>query len=202
MKSLVARLILFLAFGATAVLATITFRHSGAAVLGVVVITYLCVLVLVLATMLNYPRQSHQAMVNEYADELEAKNLLTSIDYFVDRAFRVEARHEEEGPHYFLELRGGGVLHLSGTYLYDYEPVPNAAPRHFPCTRFTLRRHAELGYVVDILCGGIIIEPEIEAPPFSDEDVAAHRIPEDGAILRHRTFDQLRRERTLLRSAD
>jgi hypothetical protein len=194
-KSFLARLILYFAFGATAVAAMITFRHSGAAVLVVVVLTYLAVLVLVLAILLNYPRLSLQAAVNEFADDLEKQNLLVSCDFLADRAFRVEARKEEAGPHYFLELDDGSVLHLNGTYLYDYEPIPGSVPRHFPCTRFTVRRHVELGYVVDILCSGIIIEPEIEAPAFSEADFTADRVPPDGAILRDRSFEQIRRER-------
>lgn len=195
MKSLLVRLILLLAFGATAVAAMITFRHAHIGVLALVVLTYLSVLVLVLAILLNYPRMPHKAMVNDYADELEARDLLHCTSFRADRAFRV-AELTDEGPHYFLELEeGGGILHLCGPYLYDYEPSKSSV-RYFPCTRFTVRRHAELGYVVDILCDGIIIEPEVDAPPFTAEEFQAHRVPEDGAVLRGISFDQLRRERT------
>jgi hypothetical protein len=193
MKSFLARLILCLAFGASAVAGLIAFRHAGFGVLAVVVLTYLCVLVLVIAILLNYPRLPHQAMVNDYADELEARNLLISKSYRADRAFRV-AEFQEGGPHYFLELEDGGILHLCGLYLYDYEPGPSSL-RHFPCTQFTVRRHAEDGYVVDLICEGIVIEPEAEAPAFSVQDFEANRVPEDGAILHGLSFDQLRLER-------
>jgi hypothetical protein len=195
MKSLLARLILSLAFGATAVAAMITFRHAGIGVLAIVVLTYLCVLVLVLAILLNYPRLPHQAMVNDFADELEARNLLQCTSFRADRAFRV-GEFGDRGPHYFLELEdGGGILHLCGTYLYDYEPSPDSL-RHFPCTQFTVRRHAEAGYVVDVTCGGIVIEPEVEAPPYSAQEFEANHVPEDGAILHDISFEVLRLERT------
>jgi hypothetical protein len=187
------RVIIQLAFVASAVGGIITLRHSGPVVILIAIFTYISVLVITLAAMLNYPRMQREALVSEYADELASKNLLVCTSYQVDRAFRVAAREEGEGPHYFLELENGaGVLHLCGAYLYDYEPI-NGAQRHFPCTSFTIRRHAEVGMVVDILCGGLVIEPEVDAPPFTDEET--HKVPEDGQILRPKSFDHLRRER-------
>ncbi len=152
------------------------------AVAMVVIFTYLSVLIVVMAIILNYPRLPRQAMVNNFADELEARGLLVCSSFRADRAFRVD-EFNEEGPHYFLELEdGGGILHLCGQYLYAYEPF-DGSRRHFPCTEFTVRRHAELGYVVDLICGGLIIEPEVEAPPYGEQDFKQRRVPEDGAIL-------------------
>jgi hypothetical protein len=183
-----------LGFVASAIGGIITLRHAGLVVIVIAIFTYLSVLAVVLAAMLNYPRMPRQTAMAEFADELEAQNLLASTSYQVDRAFRV-AGHEDEGPHYFLELEdNAGVLHLCGSYLYDYEPIDGAL-RQFPCTRFTVRRHAEIGYVVDIVCGGIIIEPEVEAPPFTLEELEEHKVPGDGEILHKVNFDQLRRER-------
>ncbi len=196
MKVFLVRVVLYLAFGFTAIAALIAFRHAGLRVISMVALMYIAVLVLVLAILLNYPRSPRIATVNAFADELEEKGLLVGTDFLAERAFRVEARSDQCGPHYILKLEDGGVLHLCGTYLYDYEPVPGVAPRHFPCTRFTIRRHAELGYVVDILCGGIIIEPEVEAPAFPDADFLAGRVPADGALLAQADFDRLREERT------
>jgi hypothetical protein len=194
MKGILARAALFVAFAVSAVGVVITFRHAGFAVLGVVVVSYMSVLVLVLAIVLNYPRQSHLAVVNEFADELEARGLLVYSSYRADRAFRVEALGED-GPHYFLELENNeGVLHLNGVYLYDYEPGPQSV-RHFPCTEFTMRTHAMEGYVVDLLCGGLVIEPESEAPPFAEEDFVQGRVPADGEILSGVTYDELRTQR-------
>jgi hypothetical protein len=174
----------------------VTFRHAGVGVLAVVVLTYLSVLILVMAVMLTSPRMPRRTMVNDFADELEARNLLVSTSFRADRAFRAD-EFKEEGPHYFLELEEGSILHLSGNYLYNYEPI-DGSPRHFPCTQFAVRRHIEFGYVVDLICGGVVIEPEVEAPPFSARDFAQRLVPDDGAILRGIHFDQLRDERTKL----
>jgi len=84
----------------------------------------------------------------------------------------------------FVAAGGGGV----------FRPI-DGAQRHFPCTQFTVRRHAELGYVVDILCGGLVIEPEVEAPPYTARDFANRVVPADGAILQNLNFDQLRQQR-------
>jgi hypothetical protein len=194
MKSLLVRLIIQAAFAATAVAALITFRHASLGVLAFVILTYLSVLVLVMAIMLNYPRLPRQAIVNDFAYELEARNLLVCTSYHADRAFRVE-EFAEEGPHYFLELEAGGILHLSGKYLYDYEPLEGSL-RHFPCTQFTLRCHAEVGYVVDLICGGLVIEPEVEAPAYSADDFTQQRVPEDQVILSDVSYDRLLLERT------
>ena len=194
MKSLLLRLIIALGFTASAVVAFVVFRHAGFAVNLLVLFTYLSVLIVVIAVILNYPRLPRQAMVNDFADQLEAQNLLQSTSFVADRAFRAD-EFAEEGPHYFLELEdGSGVLHLSGAYLYNYEPI-DGSPRLFPCTHFTVRRHAELGYVVDLICGGLVIEPEVEAPPYTVRDIEEHGVPADGEILHGISFDQLQRER-------
>jgi hypothetical protein len=192
-RSFVLRFIIHAGFAAGAVAAFIAFRHAGIGVLAIVILAYLSVLIVVMAVMLNYPRLPRQAVVNDFADELEAQKLLVSTSFRVDRAFRV-GELGEAGPHYFLELEDGGILHLSGNYLYDYEPI-DGAPRHFPCTEFTVRRHAEIGYVVDLICGGLVIEPEVEAPPYTVRDIEEHGIPADGEILHGISFDQLQRER-------
>ena len=73
--------------------------------------------------------------------------------------------------------------------------------RYFPCTHFTVRRHAQLGHAVDILCDGLVIEPEAEAPSYLPNDFAGGYVPDDGEILRHITFDQLLEQRTRLRQS-
>jgi hypothetical protein len=191
---LLLRLFFLLALVVLALAAFIALRHFGVAVAFVVIFTYLSVLIIVMAIILNHPRLPRQDLVNDFADELEAQGLLVLTSFRADRAFRVD-EFSQEGPHYFLELDAGGVLHLSGRYLYDYEPV-KGLPRRFPCTQFTLRRHAEVGYVVDLICGGIVIEPEVEAPPYSAQDFDLYRVPADGVILDDLTFDQLRLQRT------
>lgn len=174
-----------------------TFRHAGMAVGIVVAFTYLSILIVVIAIILNYPRLPRQAVVNDFADALEARGLLACRSFRADHAFRVD-EFKEEGPHYFLELEDGDILHLCGQYLYAYEPF-DGSPRHFPCTEFTVRRHAEEGYVVDLICGGLIIEPEVEAPPYGEQDFKMRRVPEDGVILHNVDFNELRNERTAFR---
>jgi hypothetical protein len=195
---LLLRLIIALGFAAGAVAAFVAFRHAGFAVNLLVLFTYLSVLIVAIAFMLNYPSLPRQVKVSDLAVKLESKNLLQSTSFTADRAFRVD-EFADEGPHYFLELENGsGILHLSGTYLYRYEPI-DGSPRHFPCTHFTVRRHAELGHVVDLVCGGLVIEPEIEAPPYSKMDFKRRLVPKEGEILRDVDFDALMRERTEFR---
>lgn len=199
MKSLLFRLIVTLGFAVSGVAAFVAFRHAGIAVLTLILFTYLSVLIVVLAIILNYPRLPRSSIVNELADELEAQNLLQSTTFVADRAFRVDGR-AGKGSHYFLELENGaGILHLCGSYLLEYEPI-DGSPRCFPCTNFTVRRHAALGYVVDLICGGLIIEPEDEAPPYSEADFTRRLVPEDGDILHDIDFDHLRQQRTSVRA--
>jgi len=129
--------------------------------------------------------------------ELDALGQLESASFRATRAFGVE-ESEDEGLHYFLELADGRVLFLSGQYLYDYEPIsddPDAnQSRSFPCTEFTVRRHKAEGYVLDILRGGAVLEPEVVAPPFSRSAWRTKRVPEDGQLIADTTYDELKRE--------
>jgi len=155
-----------------------------------VIFFYLAAVMAAIAFLLDYPRMPPQPRISEETAELEQRNLLVGTPYIADRAFRVHEAADDDGPHYFLELEGGGVLHLCGAYLYQYEPA-KGVPRYFPCTRFTVRRHAEGGQVVDLLCGGFVIEPEIEAPPFHARDFARGLVPDDGEVLQEPGFEEL-----------
>ena len=182
-------LIAGVAFASAAFALLKLFYHAGLGIIAGVAFVYLSALMLTIANLLDYPRLPRHPRTNEVANDLERRNLLVYTHYRIERAFRV-AELNGEGPHYFLGLENGGILHLSGPYLYNYEPG-DGPMRYFPCTHFTVRRHAQLGHVVDILCDGLVIEPEAEAPPFSPSDFARGFVPEDGEILRHTTFDQL-----------
>ena len=85
-------------------------------------------------------------------------------------------------------------------YLYDYEPISDDPelnqPRSFPCTEFTVRRHKKDGYVVDIVGGGTVLEPEVMAPAFGNKVWRAKRIPEDGQVITSASYDDLKREHT------
>ena len=129
--------------------------------------------------------------------ELEAAGQLESTTFRATRAFGVE-ESEDEGLHYFLELADGRVLFLSGQYLYDYEPISDDPdvnqPRSFPCTEFTVRRHRAERYVVEIVRGGAVLEPEVIGPPFGRQAWRAKRVPEDGQVIADATYDALKRE--------
>jgi hypothetical protein len=136
---------------------------------------------------------------NDYVQDLERKGLLVSTGYRARRAFQVE-EFEDEGSHYFIELEDGAVLYLCGQYLYEYEPIDDdpelKQERRFPCSEFTVRRNRKKGFVVDILCGGTVIEPEIMAPHFSKADFRNDRIPGDGDVITDLSYDQIKFERT------
>ncbi len=87
------------------------------------------------------------------------------------------------------------MLYLNGQYLYDYkeiddDPELNRATQ-FPCTDFTLRRHRDTRFIVDIVCRGTLVEPEII---FTVEQIGLlfqGRELRDGEILSEMTFDAL-----------
>jgi len=133
----------------------------------------------------------------EYMKELEAKGLLLTESFQARRAFQVE-EFEDEGSHYFIELDDGSVLYLSGQYLCDFEAIDDDPelnqPRQFPCTSFTLIRHKEAGFVMDILCSGEVLEPESIAPSFNKDDWR-RGIPEDGERITTTTYDEIKAQR-------
>ena len=51
------------------------------------------------------------------------------------------------------------------------------------------------GFVVDILCGGPVIGPDMLAPPFSEADFQNDRVPENGAVISDLSYDQIKFER-------
>lgn len=139
------------------------------------------------------PRRSEEEEINE----LKQQGLLVSEQFSATRAFAVE-EFEDEGSHYYIELRDGRTLYLNGQYLYDYEPIEDDPefnrPRKLPCTEFTVFRHKKDGYVVNIECTGAVLEPEVEAPPFG-KDVWKQGPPEDGDIFAEPTYDQVKVQR-------
>lgn len=148
-------------------------------------------------------RPSSGKSQNDYIRELEQNGLLVPTGYRAKRAFQVE-EFEDEGSQYFIELEDGDVLFLCGQYLYEYEPIDDDPElnqqRRFPCSEFTVRRHRQKGFVVDILCGGAVIEPEILAPHFSEADFQNDRAPEDGEIISNLSYDQIKFERARVAS--
>jgi hypothetical protein len=129
-------------------------------------------------------------------EDLEKQDLLIREKFDATRAFQVE-EFEDEGTQYFVELKNGSVLFLCGQYLYGYEPMGDAPklkqPRKFPCTEFTILRDKRDGLIVDVVCGGKVIEPEGEAPHFTEADYESGRLPEDGQIISDRRYDEIKR---------
>src|SRR5215510_10738896 len=153
-----------------------------------------CALVLFAMPLVREPKSPDRV-----AKELEAKGLLQSNSYRAHRAFRVEqpdGRFEHFGPHYYIELQDGKVLHLNGDYLVFYEPetwLAQGRPRRFPCTEFTIRRHKWDESLIDIVCGGEVLEPEVNAPPFQEWE--ADQVPGDEEVIENKTYSELKAER-------
>jgi len=57
-----------------------------------------------------------------------------------------------------------------------------------------VRRHKKEGYVVEILCGGTVLEPEVMAASFGKKVWQRNRVPEDGRVITDTTYDQLNRQ--------
>jgi len=132
--------------------------------------------------------------LDEQIAELEQQDLLESTSFQAQRAFAVE-EGEDEGSSYFLELTDGRVLFLTGQYLYDYEPDEHEQrSRAFPCSEFSIRRHKTERYVVDVRCGGSVLEPEAIVRPFTTETWDEGRVPGDGEVITSMTYDAIKRE--------
>ena len=131
--------------------------------------------------------------------EWEAQGMLIIEDFQATRAFEVE--ESDEGPHFFLELQDGSVLYLNGQYLDPYvypedgdddsaEEIPL-----FPCTEFTIKRHRQKGWVVELLCHGQLLEAEILDFSFWESDYWSSwdDFPfQDGKRITNRTYNQLK----------
>jgi hypothetical protein len=132
-------------------------------------------------------------------EELEAQGLVVSQDFQAIRAFEVE-EFEDEGQHYFIELADGSVLFLTGQYFYDITMMngdtEDAKSGAFPTTEFTIKRHKVEGHVVDVICRGRLLKPEVVAKPFGPEILERDGIPEDGAIIRDKTYDAIKAQHT------
>lgn len=130
-------------------------------------------------------------------EELDAAGLVSRQKFRALRCFAVEER-EDEGLHFYLELADRRVLFLSGQYLYDYQAIRDDPelnrPASFPCEKFEILRHKGKGHVLALVPEGKVLVPECQAPPFSSRDFK-RGMPEDGAILADKTFEELKRAR-------
>ncbi len=126
----------------------------------------------------------------DIARKLDEQGLLTRETLKAARVFDVSDFDDDEGPNYFLELEDGGVLFLTGFYLYRLRPSVESTGT-FPCTEFTLQRDKVKGQVVDIVCAGVPLPPVVISAPLYDVDFKPGAVPADGEIIRDRTYDEL-----------
>lgn len=128
-------------------------------------------------------------------NELQSQGMVVSENYQAKRAFEIE-EFEDEGRHYFIELADGSVLYLNGQYLYDYgdEQDGSVQPssQSFPNTDFTLLRHRTDNYVLDIVRRGAFLPPETVGPSFQLDHYDSPNAPEDGDVIRDRSYDTLK----------
>jgi len=109
--------------------------------------------------------------LEEQIAELEQQDLLESTSFQAQRAFAVEEGED------------------------DYEPDEHEQrPRAFPCSEFSIRRHKTERYVVDVRCGGSVLDPEAIARPFTTVDWDEGRVPGDGEVITSMTYDAIKRE--------
>ena len=80
-------------------------------------------------------------------------------------------------------------------FSYQQRPVVHFPQNRDTCTEFTLKRHKINHEVREIVCRGDVLEPECLAPCFDKEDWKKDRVPEDGRIIRDRSYEELKRER-------
>lgn len=133
-------------------------------------------------------------------EELESRGLVEETHYRAKRAFGIED-YNDEGPHYVVELEDGRVLYLVGQYLYEYEPITDDSepdlnePRKFPCTEFVLFRHKQKGHVLDLKCGGQVLELETifsVKKPFAVLEQLLGHFPKDGETIDFLSHSTLR----------
>jgi len=121
---------------------------------------------------------------------LDNAGQLVTKNFEARRALLIE-EVDYEGSQYFIEMKNGRVLYLRGQYLYDYEPSDEDQPLKFPTAFFTVRRHKEKGYVVDILRHGDLIPVEVVVPP-AGKRLKREFAMEDGTIISHMSFDEIK----------
>lgn len=110
--------------------------------------------------------------------ETLATPMVEETTFEITAAIKVEEL-EDEGSTYYLKLREGGVLFLSGQYLYDVEE-----DKKFPCTELrTTRSTASHRSLLDLHCAGAYLPPQATLPAFTLEQLESGSVPEDGDIL-------------------
>lgn len=97
---------------------------------------------------------------------------------------------EDEGPHYYLALRDGRVLFLSGQYLLDVGDDPDDE-ESFPRATVVIRRSALTREILDVRARGKYVAPSTTRPPFTAAEQDKGVVPPDDTVL-SLPFDSLR----------
>jgi hypothetical protein len=137
--------------------------------------------------------RDHGKSTEQIIAELEAKNLIRRDVFHARRAFQMEEM-EDEGSNFFVDLEDGRVLFVSGQILYEYEPEEPGGVRRFPCTEFEFVCLRDTGEMLDLICRGQPLEPEVMVPAFTLEDFRSGWTPENLEII-DRSYDELKAER-------
>ncbi|HUR47669.1 MAG TPA: hypothetical protein VMZ27_17430 [Candidatus Saccharimonadales bacterium] len=193
-RLLVAGLLSFLGLLACATIAVKLLPENTPPLLfGLTMAAVLVVFSLVMSVVFNLSRRSPPQ--GPTVAELDGQGLVTSTDYKAQRAFAVQ-EFEDEGLHYFVELSDGTVLYLNGQYLYHYNldaaSSENRPSVGFPNKEFAVCRHRTEGFVLDLICRGEPLKPEVTAPAFEANRFGAGQIPSDGEIIRDRSYDSIK----------
>jgi len=112
-----------------------------------------------------------------YADDLQARQLEEWRVRIVD-ALQVD-EVEDEGAQFFLELEDGRILFVMGQYLWDAD---DESPR-FPNRELLITRLPHAQDIFDMKCLGEYFPPSAQRAPFTGEEYAGERVPQDGQIL-------------------
>jgi hypothetical protein len=120
---------------------------------------------------------------------------LVSDIYHARRALELRAPDTNDG-WYLIELDTGKVLCLwdnlpSGPLGFD--PM-NQEVRRFPCTEFTVLRHAVEGFTAEVHYAGQLIKPVTVSLPDHFDDWRYTHLPKDGDMIADKTFDELQAE--------
>ena len=95
------------------------------------------------------------------------------------RAFGVEG-DDGDGPSYFVELTDRRVLFINSQQ---------------PRTSCVVKLHRRRGHVVELVCSGMVLDPEVMTLPFSRSDRKQKRVPKNGTIITGKSYEAIKSER-------
>jgi hypothetical protein len=115
--------------------------------------------------------------------------------YHARRALELRDLDTNDG-WYLIELDSGKVLCLwdnlpSGPLGFD---PGSPGVRKFPCTEFTVLRHAVEGFTAAVICAGEVIKPVTVPLPDHYDDWLYTSLPKDGDIIPGKSFDEVKAE--------